>query len=96
MLPGFDLHAEIRLLTKAGLTPAEALRAATRGPGEAAGGDPLQGRLVAGAPADVVLLRQNAFESLEATEAIEAIILRGEFLDRTRLDRILRELEAGN
>lgn len=94
LIPGFDLHAEVRLLTKAGLTPAEALRAACRGPGERAGGDPLQGRLVAGAPADVVLLRLNAFESLDALDAIEAVILRGELLDRARLDEVLSELEA--
>ena len=92
LIPGFDLHAEVRLLTEAGLTPAEALRAATRGPGEAAGGDPLQGRIVAGAPADVVLLRLNAFERLDALDAIEAVILRGELLDRARLDALLSEL----
>lgn len=93
LIPGFDLHAEIRLLARAGLTPAEALRAATRGPGENAGGDPLQGRLVEGAPADLVILRRNAFEDLAALDTIEAVILRGKLLSRVDLDRVLRELE---
>ena len=93
LIPGFDLHAEIRLLTNAGLTPAEALRAGSRGPGAAAGGDPLQGWLVAGAPADLVLLRQNAFDSLDALDTIEAVVLRGELLDRNRLDAVLVGLE---
>lgn len=92
-LPGFDLHAEVRLLAAAGLTPAKALVAASRGPGVRAGGDPLQGRLLPGAPADLVLLRQNAFESLDALDAIEAVVLRGRLLDRARLDEILSELE---
>ncbi|MDX1385425.1 MAG: amidohydrolase family protein, partial [Thermoanaerobaculia bacterium] len=47
MLPGFDLHAEIRLLAQAGLTPAEAIRTATSGPGAAAGADPLTGQIEA-------------------------------------------------
>ena len=38
LIAGLDLHAEIRLLEKAGLSPAEALWAACRGPGERAGG----------------------------------------------------------
>ena len=92
LVPGFALHSEIRLLTGAGLTPAEALWAASRGPGADAGGDPLQGRLLPGAPADLVLLRVNAFESLEALDAIETVVLRGEILNRTRLDGILSDL----
>lgn len=94
LLPGFDLRAELRLLARAGLAPAEVLRAATRGPGERAGGDPLQGRLVAGAPADLLLLAGNAFDDLEALERIDAVILRGEYLDRAELDAVLRHLEA--
>jgi imidazolonepropionase-like amidohydrolase len=94
LIPGFDLHAEIRLLAKAGLSPAEALWASCRGPGEHAGGDPLQGRLAVGAPADLVLLRRNAFESLAALDEIEAVVLRGDLLDRARLDEVLGGLEG--
>jgi len=88
LLPGFSLHAEVRLLAAA-MTPAAALRAATRGPGARAGGDPLQGRLVPGAPADLVLLGGNAFEDLAALEDIRAVVLRGRLLDRGELDRVL-------
>ncbi len=94
LLPGFDLHAEIRLLAAGGLTPRAALRAATRGPGAGAGGDPLDGQIVAGAPADLVLLRQNAFDDLAALDGIEAVVLRGRLLDRAELDVLLAELEA--
>jgi imidazolonepropionase-like amidohydrolase len=93
LLPGFSLHAEVRLLAEA-MTPAEALRAATRGPGSKAGGDPLQGRLVPGAPADLVLLGGNAFEDLAALEDIRAVVLRGRWLDRGELDRVLDGLES--
>lgn len=93
LLPGYSLHDEVRLLGRT-LSPAEALRAATRGPGEAAGGDPLQGRLMAGAPADLVLLRGNAFEDLAAIDEIEAVVLRGRLLDRAALDRVLAGLAS--
>jgi imidazolonepropionase-like amidohydrolase len=93
LLPGFSLHAEVRLLAAA-MTPAAALRAATRGPGARAGGDPLQGRLVPGAPADLVLLGGNAFEDLAALEDIRAVVLRGRLLDRGELDRVLDGLES--
>ena len=62
---------------------------ATRGPGPRAGGDPLQGQLVVGAPADLVLLRSNPFDDLDALDEIDAVILAGELLDRSRLDDIL-------
>lgn len=94
LLPGFSLHAELELLASAGLTPREALETSARGPGEAAGGHPLQGRLVAGAPADLVLLRENAFEDLAALSAIEGIVLRGRYLDRAELDAVLKRLEG--
>jgi imidazolonepropionase-like amidohydrolase len=93
LLAGFDLHREIRLLAEAGLTPREALRAATRGPGADAGGHPLQGQLVAGAPADLVLLGADAFEDLAALDAIEAVMRGGRYLDRAELDGILAGLE---
>lgn len=93
LLPGFSLHAEIRLLARA-MTPAQALRAATRGPGETAGGDPLQGRLVPGAPADLVLVGGDAFEDLAALEDIRGVVLRGRWLDRGALDRVLAGLAS--
>ncbi len=96
LLPGFDLHAEIRLLGEAGFTPRSALRAATRGPGKGAGGDRLQGQLVIGAPADLVVLGGDAFESLEALDRIEGVTLRGRYLDRAELDAALAALDRGD
>jgi imidazolonepropionase-like amidohydrolase len=93
LLPGFDLHREIELLTEAGLPPHAALWAAARGPGANAGGQPLTGRLIAGAPADLVLLRAHAFDDVAALSQIEAVILRGVHYDRAALDAVLADLE---
>lgn len=95
ILPGFDLHREIALLVEAGLLPQAALWASARGPGERAGAHPLTGQIVAGAPADLVLLRANAFEEIEALSSIEAVVLRGRLLDRAELDRVLSALASG-
>jgi imidazolonepropionase-like amidohydrolase len=92
-LPGFDLHAEIRLLSAAGLTPREALRTSTRGPGARAGGHLLQGQIVPGAPAELLLLGADVFEDLAALDAIEGVVRGGRYLDRVELDLILSGLE---
>ena len=93
LLPGFDLHREIELLAEAGLPPHAALWTAARGPGANAGGHPLTGRLISGAPANLVLLRANAFDDVAALSQIEAVILRGEYYDRAALDAVLADLE---
>ncbi len=88
VLPGKDLHRELELFVEAGLLPREALLTATRGPGGEAGGDARQGRLVEGAPADLVLLRRDPFESVEALGEIEAVVLRGRLIERREIDGI--------
>ena len=93
LLAGVDTHAELRLFARAGLTPRQVLRAATRGPGERSGARPLTGELVAGAPADLVLLRGDAFESLDTLDEIAGVVSRGRHFDREELDAILAGLE---
>ncbi len=93
-IPGFGLHREIELLVEAGLPEPAAIWASARGPGERAGADPLTGRIETGAPADLVLLRADPFESIEALGAIEAVVLRGRLLDRAELDRVLEVLAS--
>jgi hypothetical protein len=91
-VPGFSLHREIELLLEAGLPEHAAIWASARGPGERAGADPLTGHVEAGAPADLVLLRADPFADLSALRDIEAVVLRGRWLDREELDRLLAEL----
>lgn len=94
VLPGFTVHREIELLVEAGLPPHAALWASVRGPGVEAGADSLSGRIAAGAPADLVLLRADPFEDVRALSEIETVVLRGRLLDRTELDEVLASLAA--
>ena len=73
---GASLHGELELLTRAGLTPAEALRAATMMPAQAFRLTD-RGRIVPGARADLVLVAGNPLEDIEATRAIARIFRNG-------------------
>ena len=76
----FTDHRELQLMVEAGMTPAEALTAATRG-----AADFLrlrQGVIEEDAPADFVVLDANPLEQITNTRKISAVYLRGVEVDR--------------
>jgi imidazolonepropionase-like amidohydrolase len=88
--PGFSLHDELELMVEAGLSPAEALRAATGNPGQLFPSQQI-GRVTAGQRADLVLLDANPLTDIRSTRRIRAVVLRGRFFSRKRLDEVLVE-----
>jgi imidazolonepropionase-like amidohydrolase len=88
--PGFSLHDELALLVRSGLTPADALRAATI---NAARLFPASnaGRIAAGAVADLILLDGNPLDDIRRTQQIAAVVARGRYFDRAALDGLLRD-----
>ena len=92
---GSGLHDELGEFVKAGLAPADALRAATLRPAEFLGLDAEYGSVQPGRHADLVLLDANPLESIANTRAIDAVILGGRILDRAQLERMLQEVESG-
>lgn len=87
--PGFSLHDELALMVEAGLTPLEALRTATLAPADYLDARASMGSVAAGRVADLVLLKGNPLENIRATREIEAVVLRGRYLNRQALDRLL-------
>lgn len=87
-IPGFALHDELALLVHAGLTPAEALRAATASVGRFFTTDTL-GVLRRGAVADVVVLAENPLRDISATRRIRGVVAAGRYYSRDALDRLL-------
>jgi imidazolonepropionase-like amidohydrolase len=85
--PGASLHHELALLVAAGLTPREALMAATKDAAELIQADSL-GVLTAGNVADFVVLTGNPLEDIENTRAIDRIVFKGVSYhsDELRLD----------
>lgn len=79
--PGFALHEELQLLVAAGLTPMQALQAATRSPAEFLGVANDSGTVASGKYADLVLLDANPLENIRNTRGIRAVVLRGKLLD---------------
>jgi imidazolonepropionase-like amidohydrolase len=83
MVPGWSLHDELQMLVGAGLTPYQALRAATANAGEFftqhfhAGPS---GTISMGSRADLVLLDANPLDDIRNTRRIRGVVLRGEWL----------------
>lgn len=87
--PGFSLHEEMALLVEAGLTPREALRAATLAPAEYLGIAATSGSIDIGKRADLVLLDADPTRDIRNTRRIQAVLLDGRLLQRRELDALL-------
>ena len=92
--PGFSLHEELEWLVKAGLTPLEALRAATLNPARFLGKEKELGTVERGKLADLVLLDENPLEDIRNTRRIAAVVANGRYMDKSELQKMLSELEA--
>jgi imidazolonepropionase-like amidohydrolase len=91
--PGFSLHEELALLVGAGLTPIQALQAATIRAAEFMGKSAPQGTIEKGKVADLVLLDADPLTDIHNTSRISAVIARGKLLDRPALDALLLAAE---
>ena len=88
-IPGATLHAELEQLVAAGMTPHQALAAATIAPARFFEWDETMGSVDKGKEADLVLLDANPLEDIRNTRKIAAVFSRGKYLPRVTLDRIL-------
>jgi Amidohydrolase family len=91
--PGFSVHDEMALFVKAGLTPMEALQAATRNPAKYLGLLDSLGTIEREKIADLVLLDANPLNDIRNTQKISAVIVNGRLLNREVLDDLLAEVE---
>ncbi|WP_024877421.1 amidohydrolase family protein [Saccharomonospora piscinae] len=92
VFPGVAVHDELALLVRAGLSPARALRAATRDAARCAGiAD--AGTVVAGAHADLVVLDADPLADIGNSRAIRAVVTRGAYLGPTERQRLFDEIE---
>lgn len=76
-IQGFAEHRELELLTEAGLTPMQALQAATSGNAAILGIERERGTLAAGQQADILVLDANPLDDIRNTRKIHALWLRG-------------------
>ncbi|MBI3792569.1 MAG: amidohydrolase family protein [Gemmatimonadetes bacterium] len=95
VVPGPSVHDELALLVHAGLTPLEALRAATINAGVFTGRfveGPSFGVIAAGARADFVLLDASPLDDIGNARRVRGVAVRGQYLPREALDASLDSL----
>lgn len=90
--PGVALHEELALFVRYGLTPLQALQAATINGARFLGKDDMHGTLAEGKAADLVLLDADPLKDITAVGRIDTVILRGEVRDREALDAMLENV----
>jgi imidazolonepropionase-like amidohydrolase len=81
---GLASHIELELLVKAGLSPAQAIVAATRTSADILGLGQL-GTVAAGKSADFIVLDASPLENISNTRKISKVFLRGSEIDRAGL-----------
>lgn len=96
VLPGFSLHKEMMILQESGLSPYEVLVASTITPAKYLNKLAIEGTISEGKNANLVLLNENPLEDIRNTQSIEGVMIRGKWLDRKMLDRILKEVQLYN
>lgn len=96
VVPGFSMHDELALLTKAGLTNEEALTSATRLSAQWLGIDQQIGTVETGKLADFMLLEANPLTDIKNTRKIAGVCINGVWLDKAKIQATLADLSKRN
>ena len=86
IIAGADVHRELENLVAAGLSPADALKAATLNPALYFGLEQEYGSVEAGKVADLLLLEADPLRDISNTQRIRAVVFGGNLYDREALD----------
>lgn len=91
---GFGLHDELAMLVDAGLTPIQALQAATLNPAKFFDKLDSLGTIEKGKLADLVLLDANPLTDIRNTKRISAVVVNGRYFPPAALQKILADVES--
>ena len=92
--PGFTLHHELELFVGAGLTPFQALKAATITPAKFLKISDEVGTIAVGKRADLVLLDANPLDNIKNTRKISGVFANGRYLAKSDTDKMLAKIAA--
>jgi imidazolonepropionase-like amidohydrolase len=88
-VPGFSVYREIELYTKAGMTPIDALRAATAVSAKAMGLEKEIGTIENGKKADLIVLDKNPIEDISNVRGVRLVMKGGTLWDSAELWRAI-------
>lgn len=91
VIPGFSLHSELELLVESGLSPYEAMQAATTNAAKYLEVRDELGTIEAGKIANLVLLSENPLESISHTRTALGIVLNGQYHEVDKLKELARK-----
>ncbi len=87
-LAGMAAHWEVWMLEQGGMSPMEAIRAATLNPAKHIGFDADIGSIDVGKLADLVILSANPLEKIRNTERVKYVMLNGRLYDARTLKQV--------
>ena len=95
IVPGASLHRELQLLTESGLTPYEAIRAATVNPAAFLGKEDEFGTVAEGKRADLLLVAADPLQDIARLKQPAGVMVRGRWMAHDTLQRHLAMLTEG-
>lgn len=95
-VPGFSIHHEIELMSKAGMSNYEILKSGSVNPAIYFQEEGEWGVIKTGASADFVMVRNNPLQDLETLKNPLGVMMKGEYFDQTRLEIGLAKIEANH
>jgi hypothetical protein len=93
IIAGAYVHRELEQLVLAGLSPAQALHAATLAPAQYFGLEEQYGSVSTGKVADLLLLDANPLEDIRNTQRIDSVFFNGNLYDRDAIQTISRHVQ---
>ncbi len=95
-LPGFSIHRELELINASGLSTYETLKTATIIPAHYLNTISQEGTIHEGKNANLVLLDKSPIDDIKHTKTIVGVFVKGKWLDRKALDKLLLEVETSH
>lgn len=91
--PGLGMHHELAIMVKYGLTPQQALLCSIVNGPAFFNQSAQYGAVATNKKADLLLLNKNPLAAIENTQSIDAVVIKGRFINRKELDKMLKEIE---
>ena len=95
-VPGFSIHHEIELMSKAGMSNYEILKSGSVNPARYFDQEGEWGVIKEGASADFVLVQKNPLEDLNTLRMPFMVVMKGKVYDRSELKKQLDSIEANH